>query len=128
MLESDSASLETALTADQATLESELRRFAGTVEKVCGLRAGLAQGQAPVVGELRCLLDPAAELCAAFDLPWLWGGERIELHGVRPLTYIIVLLGSGKARLWKVSLILRPGPGACLATKTYVFPDTKTHV
>ena len=52
------------------------------------------------------LLDAAAELCAAFDLPWLWSGERFEQHGVRPLTYIIVLLGSGKTRLWEVSLIL----------------------
>lgn len=69
VLEGDSASLETALAADQAMLEGQLRRLGGTVEKVHGLRAGLAQDQAPVAGELMRLLDPAAELCAAFDLP-----------------------------------------------------------
>ncbi len=69
VLEGDSASLETALAVDQATSEGQLRRLAGTVEKVHGLRAGLAQGQAPVAGELMRLLDPAAELCATLDLP-----------------------------------------------------------
>jgi hypothetical protein len=34
-----------------------------------------------------------------FDLPWPWGGERFELRDVRPLTYIIGPLGSGKTRL-----------------------------
>ena len=43
VLDGDYASLETALAADQATLEGQLRRLAGTVEKVPGLRAGPAQ-------------------------------------------------------------------------------------
>ncbi len=99
VLAGDPASLKAALAAHQATLEGQLRQLAGTVEKVRGLRAGLAQGQAPAAGELVRLLEPAAELCAAFDLPWPWGGERFELRGVRPLTYIIGPLGSGKTRL-----------------------------
>ncbi|KGM31303.1 ATP-binding protein, partial [Inquilinus limosus] len=35
----------------------------------------------------------------ALDLPWPWGGERFELGPVRPITYIIGPLGSGKTRL-----------------------------
>lgn len=99
VLEGDPASLETALAAHQAALEGQLRQLAGAVEKVRGLRAGLAQGQAPVAEELVRLMDPATESFAAFDLPWPWGGERFELRGVRPLTYIIGPLGSGKTRL-----------------------------
>lgn len=99
VLEGDPASLETALAAHQTALENQLHRLAGTVEKVRLLRVALAQGQTPATGELVRLLEPATELCAAFDLPWPWGGERFELRGVRPLTYIIGPLGSGKTRL-----------------------------
>jgi hypothetical protein len=35
----------------------------------------------------------------AFDLPWPWGGERFELHHVKPLNWIVGPLGSGKTRL-----------------------------
>ncbi len=38
---------------------------------------------------------------AAFDLPWPWGGERFELRDVRPVTWIIGSLGSGKTRFCK---------------------------
>jgi len=96
------------VTAHQAALEGQLRQLAGTVEKVRGLRAGLAQGQAPAAGELVRLLEPAAELCAAFDLPWPWGGERFELRGVRPLTYIGPL-GSVKTRLARRLAEVLPG-------------------
>jgi len=99
VLEGDPAGLEAALTTHQTALEGQLRQLAGTVEKVRGLRAGLAQGQAPAAGELVCLLEPATELRAAFALPWPWGGERFELRSVQPLTYIIGPLGSGKTRL-----------------------------
>jgi hypothetical protein len=48
------------------------------------------------------LLGPPPECSSvAFDLPWPWGGERFELHDVRPLNYIIGPLGSGKTRLAK---------------------------
>ena len=109
VLAGDPESLETALAAHQAALEGQLRQLAGTVEKVRGLRAGLAQGQAPAVGELVRLLEPAPGLCAAFDLPWPWGGERFELRGVRPLTYIIGPLGSGKTRLARCLTEALPG-------------------
>ena len=45
------------------------------------------------------LLKSAPGLTVAFDLPWPWGGERFELNDIRPLTFIIGPLGSGKTRL-----------------------------
>jgi DNA-binding transcriptional MerR regulator len=99
VLGGDARSLEPALAAHQATLEARARQIADTVEKVRDLRADLAKGQPPAAGDLARLLDPAAELRVAFDLPWPWGGERFELRDIRPLTYIIGPLGSGKTRL-----------------------------
>ncbi len=91
--------LEPALAAHQAALEGRMRELAGAVDKVRGLREDLVQGRAPATEELARLMGPAAELCVAFDLPWPWGGERFELRGIRPLTYITGPLGSGKTRL-----------------------------
>jgi len=96
-----SQGLEPALAAHEATLEGRIRQLAGAVEKVRDIRAGLAQGKSPTAGELVRLLGPAAELSVAFELPWPWGGERFELRDIRPLTYIIGPLGSGKTRLAK---------------------------
>ena len=99
VLGGDPQDLEPALAAHQATLEARVRQIAGAVEKVRGLRADLARGQAPAAGDLARLLEPAAQLVVSFDLPWPWGGERFDLRDVRPLNYIIGPLGSGKTRL-----------------------------
>ena len=99
VLEGDAQGLEPALGTHQATLEDRIRQLAGVVEKVRSLRADLAQGQAPTAKELARLLEPAADLSVAFDLPWPWGGERFELREIRALNYIIGSLGSGKTRL-----------------------------
>ena len=101
VLGDDPQGLEPALAAHQVTLEGRIRQLVGTVEKVRDLRAGLAQGKSPTVGELVGLLGPSAEFNVAFDLPWPWGGERFELRDVRPLNYIVGPLGSGKTRLAK---------------------------
>ncbi len=90
--------LEPALAAHQAALEGRIRELVGTVEKVRDLRADLVRGQTPTTGELARLLEPAAGLKIAIELPWPWGGERVELD-VRPLNYIVGPLGSGKTRL-----------------------------
>jgi hypothetical protein len=45
------------------------------------------------------MVQPTPEINVAFDLPWPWGGERFELHDIRPLNYIIGPLFSGKTRL-----------------------------
>lgn len=99
VLEGDHRRLEPALAAHQATLEAQLRQLAGTIEKLRELRDGLAQGEAPTVAELAQLMTSDIERSVAFELPWPWGGERFELKRVRPLTYIVGPLGSGKTRL-----------------------------
>lgn len=99
VLQGDPQGLEPALAAHQAVLESRLRQLAGTIERVHALRDDLARGRTPTAGELARQLSPRAGSGIAFDLPWPWGGERFELGPVRPLTYIIGPLGSGKTRL-----------------------------
>ena len=98
-----------ALAAHQATLEARMRQIVGAVEKVRGLRADLARGQAPAAGELARLLHPTDGVSVAFDLPWPWGGERFELNDIRALNYIIGPLGSGKTRLAKRLAETLPG-------------------
>jgi DNA-binding transcriptional MerR regulator len=99
VLKGDPRGLEPALAAHQEALEGRIRQLVGTVDKLRGLRNDLARGQAPTAGELARLTAPNAELSVAFELPWPWGGERFELRHVRPLSYIVGPLGSGKTRL-----------------------------
>jgi DNA-binding transcriptional MerR regulator len=99
VLKGETQGLEPALAAHQASLEGQIRQLIGAIEKVRGIRSGLAQGQPPAAAELARLVDPARELSVAFDLPWPWGGERFELRGVKALTYIVGPLGCGKTRL-----------------------------
>ncbi|WP_225768026.1 MerR family transcriptional regulator [Inquilinus sp. Marseille-Q2685] len=101
VLQGDPQGLEPALAAHQEALEGRLRQIAGTIERVHGLREGLARGRAPTAGELARLVPGAwpPGPGIAFDLPWPWGGERFELGPLRPLTYIVGPLGSGKTRL-----------------------------
>lgn len=101
VLAGEAKDLEPALALHQAALEERGRDLAATVAKVSNLRADLAQGKAPARGELARLLNPAADVRVAFDLPWPWGGERFELRDIRALNYIIGPLGSGKTRLAK---------------------------
>jgi DNA-binding transcriptional MerR regulator len=109
VLRGEPDSLEPALAAHQAMLEGQARQLAGTVEKVRSLRADLARGQAPALGELSRLLGPTAALGVAFALPWPWGGEQFELRDIRALNYIIGPLGSGKTRLAKAIADNLPG-------------------
>lgn len=99
VLRGDPGCLEPALGLHQAGLEDRIRQLAAAAEKVRTIRADLAQGKAPAIGELARLVRPAGEIKVAFDLPWPWGGEWFELRDIRPLNYIIGPLGSGKTRL-----------------------------
>ncbi len=99
VLGGDTQCLEAALAVHQAALENRIHQLAGTVGKVQGLRADLARGEAPATRQLAQLLGTAAAPPVGFDLPWPWGGESFELRDIRPLTYIIGPLGSGKTRL-----------------------------
>ena len=99
VLAGDAAGLEPALAAHQTTLEGRLRDLAAQADQVRHLRAELAQGRTPSLADLTRLARPAGEIAAAFDLPWPWGGERFELRDLKPLTWIVGPLGSGKTRL-----------------------------
>jgi DNA-binding transcriptional MerR regulator len=99
VLKGDPQSLESALGAHEASLERKIRELVGSIDKIRGIRAGLARGQVPANGELASLRNTSAGFNTAFDLPWPWGGERFELCEIRPLNYIIGSLGSGKTRL-----------------------------
>ncbi|MCJ9748153.1 MerR family transcriptional regulator [Neorhizobium sp. SHOUNA12A] len=120
VLKGEAQELAPALAAHQAKLEAEARRIAETVEKVRNLRAGLAGGEPPGLHELTRLARPAAEIVAAFDLPWPWGGERFELRDIRPLNYIIGL--SAAARLGSP----RRSPNICRerSSSTSIAPPT----
>lgn len=76
--------LEPALAAHQTVLEARVRALMAARDKVRALRHELAPAGGPRI---------------AFDLPWPWGGERFELHDIKPLTHITGPLGSGKTRL-----------------------------
>jgi DNA-binding transcriptional MerR regulator len=94
----DAKDLEPALAIHQTMLEGRVRDLAAIVAQVRDLRTDLCKGKALAAGALTRLMEPAAGPTVAFNLPWPWGGERFELHDIRPLTYIIGPLGSGKTR------------------------------
>ena len=120
VLGGDSESLEPALAAHQAALESRVHQLVDTVDKVRRLRTDITGGRALAASELARLLRPASKFSVAFDLPWPWGGERFELRDIRSLNYIIGPLGSGKTRLAKCIAESLPGgrvsgPGPAIA-------------
>jgi DNA-binding transcriptional MerR regulator len=98
VFEGDPQSLESVLTTHEATLEEKIRQLVGSMDKIRGIRAGLVRGQVPANGELAPLRSLSNEFCAAFELPWPWGGEWFELRDIRRLNYIIGSMGSGKTR------------------------------
>ena len=99
VLDGDPRSLEAALAAHESALEQEIHGLVHKLDKVRGMRAGLARGRMPADGELTSLLGRSTAIGAAFELPWPWGGEWFELRDIRPLNYLIGSLGSGKTRL-----------------------------
>ena len=109
VLAGDAQGLEPTLAAHQAVLEDRLRSITAAVGKVRRLRADVAGGKAPRLGELAHSQKTAGELCVAFDLPWPWGGEHFELRDIRALNFIIGPLGSGKTRLAKRIAEVVPG-------------------
>jgi DNA-binding transcriptional MerR regulator len=109
VLGGDPAGLAGALADHQAALEGRLAEVAQALDRVRGLRAGLAQGQAPAAADLAGLVSPAPGLAVGLDLPWPWGGERFEIAAVAPLTWITGPLGSGKTRLALALAAALPG-------------------
>ena len=99
VLDAGAKGLEDALAAHQATIEAQLREAVDRVERLRQWRRDLADGQAPDIADLLHTPSPPPEPAVAFDLPWPWGDERFELCTIRPLTYIVGPLFSGKTRL-----------------------------
>jgi DNA-binding transcriptional MerR regulator len=99
VLDGDALALEPALAAHQATLEGKRRQITEAIDRVSAMRADLGRGEAPAPADISRLLRSAAGVSVAFALPWPWGGESFELRDIKPLTYIIGPLGSGKTRL-----------------------------
>ncbi|HWK32295.1 MAG TPA: MerR family transcriptional regulator [Hyphomicrobium sp.] len=93
----DAVGRERALAIHQAGLERRIRDMAAAVEKVRRLRAGLLRENATSV-EIAGTGTPRATAAVSLSLPWPWDGERFDLGGISPLTYIIGPLGSGKTR------------------------------
>ena len=101
MLAGSPDEIEAALAAHQAKLQQEVGQLGTAIDRVRRLRARLAEGERPAVGEIVAALGQSAQPGVGFALPWPWGGEWFELKALRPITYIVGPLGSGKTRLAK---------------------------
>ncbi|MGH2907641.1 MAG: MerR family transcriptional regulator, partial [Solirubrobacterales bacterium] len=93
----DATAMAPALAAHQAGLEAQRRQLDDTIDRVCDVRARLAAGERVTERALVGALGTAPP-SLRIELPWPWGGELFQLE-IRPLTYIVGPLGSGKTRL-----------------------------
>lgn len=108
VLNANPDALSRALTAHLSTLENQAHLLADRIASVRSLCGGLDAGRMPRVDDLAHLMRPAAP-AVAFDLPWPWGGERFELSDIKPLTFIVGPLFSGKTRLARAIAAALPG-------------------
>jgi DNA-binding transcriptional MerR regulator len=99
VLKGEPQCLEPALAAHQAAVEGKARQLNAIIDKLWMLRADLAGGKMPQADDLARLVQPQQGLSLSLTLPWPWGGEVFSLNHIRPLTYIVGPLGSGKTRL-----------------------------
>ncbi|MEJ8570884.1 MerR family transcriptional regulator [Microbaculum marinum] len=109
VLAGDPEGLEAALASHQSTLEARARQLSGMIQKVRSLRSDIVQGRPPSINELTRLSRHDSDVRIAFDLPWPWGGEQFELRDLRPLTWIVGPLGSGKTRFARRLAEVLPG-------------------
>lgn len=99
VLAGDPQGLASALATHQGALEAQIRTLGATIEAIRALRTAIAAGDAPDPGDVARAMGRAATPALSFALPWPWGGETFALRVIRPLTYIVGPLGSGKTRL-----------------------------
>lgn len=97
ILDGERESLGIALAAHQEVLDARLTALVETIAQVRRMREQLSRGLTPTAEELRQALSTDAP-SLAFDLPWPWAGEPFALRDIRPLTFIVGPLGSGKTR------------------------------
>ncbi|QEI05691.1 MerR family transcriptional regulator [Pigmentiphaga aceris] len=109
-LTGDRDTLGLALATQESALNDQMHDLVRKLDKLRQLQADLAAGAMPA-DALPQLLHPASAISVAFDLPWPWGGERFELRHIRPLTYLVGSLGSGKTRLAECLAAALPGGG-----------------
>jgi len=88
--------LQAALAEQETALGREMQELAARLERLRALRGRIAGGEMPEAVELAAVVG--GRPLVAFDLPWPWAGERFEVRGLRPVTYITGPLGSGKTR------------------------------
>jgi DNA-binding transcriptional MerR regulator len=98
-LDGDDECLAGALATHQTILEAEIRQRAAAIQKVQALRSALERGDVSKPAEIGQLLATSRDSELEFTLPWPWGGERFALTTIRPITYIVGPLGSGKTIL-----------------------------
>ncbi len=98
VLGGDAAELKPALTAHLKTLEGQGRQLDNVISQVRAMLAEIESGQTPTTRQLGGLTGGGTVV--ALDLPWPWGGERFALT-LKPVTYLIGPLGSGKTQLAK---------------------------
>ena len=99
VLKGDSRERVATLAAHQTAIKDRLKGLAATAMTLQALQSGHANTPALVAGDLMPHSSSGREPAIAFDLPWPWGGERFAIQDIKPLTYIIGPLGSGKTRL-----------------------------
>jgi DNA-binding transcriptional MerR regulator len=99
VLDGDTKSLDSSLSAHQAQLRRQIAVTSERLRAVGDLRTGLASGDKPVIGDLDRCLRQALRISVALDLPWPWNRERFEFSSNATLIYIVGPLGSGKTRL-----------------------------
>jgi DNA-binding transcriptional MerR regulator len=101
--------LEATLAAHQTSLEARLHATSAAIKRVHDLRGRIATGARPTAAELTGLHSGGNTIAAVFDLPWPWGGERFELHALKPITYLTGPLFSGKTKLAQCIADALPG-------------------
>tara|TARA_R110002051_G_scaffold25551_4_gene62361 strand:+ start:4003 stop:5088 length:1086 start_codon:yes stop_codon:yes gene_type:complete len=99
VLHGESSDLDHALAVQQKTLEDQARWITAAADKIHTLRKDLAAGRILDAAQLEHLNANSKHKPVTFSLPWPWDSETFELSDIKPLTYIIGPLGSGKTRL-----------------------------